>query len=144
MKSIYSFLIVIVLTVFSCSVEPQDIEYGQDACYYCEMTIVDKIHGAEIVTKKGKVYKFDATECMIYHIKENNKKDIALFLTNGFNEPEILIDAKKATYLISENVPSPMGANLSAFKVKENAEKVKDSKGGKLYNWEELLKKINK
>jgi copper chaperone NosL len=29
------------------------------------MTIVDKVHAAEIVTKKGKVCKFDATECMI-------------------------------------------------------------------------------
>ncbi|GAA4939308.1 hypothetical protein GCM10023314_09990 [Algibacter agarivorans] len=103
------------------------------------MTIVDKIHAAEIVTKKGKVYKFDATECMVNFLKEFDTSEIALFLSNNYTEPEALIDATKATFLISENIPSPMGAFLSAFKNKVDAEKTQAEKGGKLYTWEELL-----
>lgn len=137
-------LINLFLILSSCTIEPQAIEYGKDACFYCEMTIVDKIHGAEIVTKKGKVYKFDAAECMIYHIKETNPDEIALFLTNRFNKPEELIDATNATYLISENIPSPMGAYLSAFKLKQDAESVLAKKGGKLYTWKEILAKKSK
>ena len=42
--------------------------------------------------------------------------EVELYLTNNYTEPEVLIDATKAIFLISENVPSPMGAFLSAFK----------------------------
>ena len=41
------------------------------------MTIVDKVHAAEIVTQKGKVYKFDATECMINFMDEFDTSEIA-------------------------------------------------------------------
>ena len=124
---------------FSCNVSPNPIAYGSDGCHFCKMTIVDKIHAAEVVTKKGKVYKFDATECMINFINEFDTSKIAFYLSNNFTKPETLIDATKATFLISENIPSPMGAFLSAFKNKVDAEKVQSEKEGTLYNWNELL-----
>ena len=131
---------VIVFFIFSsCSNSPKPIAYGDDGCHYCKMTIVDKIHAAEIVTQKGKVYKFDATECMINFMEEFDTTEIALYLSNNYTTPESLIDATKATFLISENIPSPMGAFLSAFKDKADAEKMQSAKGGTLYNWNELL-----
>lgn len=129
--------------LWSCSIAPEPINYGQDGCHFCKMTIVDKVHAAEIVTTKGKVYKFDATECMINFMDEFETSNIELFLSNNYSTPEELIDSKEATFLISENVPSPMGAFLSAFKNKEDAVKLKDEKGGEIYTWEELLKKFN-
>ena len=123
----------------SCNVSPQAIDYGSDGCHFCKMTIVDKVHAAEIVTKKGKVYKFDATECMINFMNDFDASEIELYLSNNYTEPEQLIDAKKATFLISKNIPSPMGAYLSAFKNKADAEKMQSEKGGDLYSWEELL-----
>ncbi|HMC01086.1 MAG TPA: nitrous oxide reductase accessory protein NosL [Flavobacteriaceae bacterium] len=129
----------LLLLLLSCNVSPQAIDYGNDGCHYCKMTIVDKVHAAEIVTKKGKVYKFDATECMINFMKEFDTSEIELYLSNIYTEPEVLIDATKATFLISENIPSPMGAYLSAFKNKSGAEKVQNEKGGTLYTWNELL-----
>ena len=107
------------------------------------MTIVDKVHAAEIVTKKGKVYKFDATECMINFMNDFDASEIELYLSNNYTEPEQLIDAQKATFLISKNIPSPMGAYLSAFKNKADAEKMQSEKGGDLYSWEELLVHFN-
>tara|TARA_R110002012_G_scaffold319389_2_gene539772 strand:+ start:156060 stop:156386 length:327 start_codon:yes stop_codon:yes gene_type:complete len=103
------------------------------------MTIVDKVHAAEIVTKKGKVYKFDATECMVNFMNDFDNSEIQLYLTNHFNEPEVLIDATKATFLISKNVPSPMGAFLTAFKTKQEAEAVQTEQGGDIYTWDTLL-----
>lgn len=137
--SIYALL----LLFFGCNVSPQAIDYGNDGCYYCKMTIVDKVHAAEIVTKKAKVYTFDATECMLNFMKEFETSEIALYLSNDYSEPEALIDATKATFLISENIPSPMGAYLSAFKNKTEAEKIQATKGGKLYTWDELLTHLN-
>lgn len=132
-------IIIITLMFFSCNVSPQPIEYGSDGCHFCKMTIVDKVHAAEVVTKKGKVYKFDATECMVNFMEEFDTSEIALFLSNNYLEPESLIDATKATFLISENIPSPMGAFLSAFKTKDDAVKTQLEKDGDLYTWEELL-----
>jgi copper chaperone NosL len=108
------------------------------------MTIVDKVHAAEVVTKKGKVYKFDATECMVNFMDEFDTSQIALYLSNNYTEPEVLIDATQATFLISENVPSPMGAYLSAFRNMEDAKKVQTQKGGDLYTWDNLINHLKK
>jgi copper chaperone NosL len=134
--------LVVLGLLWSCNISPKPIEYGQDACHFCKMTIVDKIHAAEVVTAKGKVYKFDATECMINFLNEFDTSTIALYLSNNFTNPEELIDATQATFLISKNVPSPMGAFLSAFKNKEDAIKLQAKKDGEIYSWESLLKKF--
>lgn len=144
MQTLKHYLIIaLLLMLVSCNVSPQAIDYGSDGCHFCKMTIVDKVHAAEIVTKKGKVYKFDATECMINFMNDFDASEIELYLSNNYKEPEQLIDAQKATFLISKNIPSPMGAYLSAFKNKADAEKMQSEKGGDLYSWEELLVHFN-
>lgn len=136
-------LVALLLIFFSCNVAPKAIDYGNDGCHFCKMTIVDKVHAAEIVTKKGKVYKFDATECMVNFLNDFDTSEIALYLSNNYTEPETLIDATQATFLISKNIPSPMGAFLSAFKTKADAIKTQSDKGGSLYSWEELIAYLN-
>ena len=129
--------------VSSCTVEPQPIEYGKDACHFCKMNIVDQQHAAEIVTKKGKSFKYDAIECMLNEMNTRNKNEIALFLVNTYDVPSKLFDAKKTTYLISEAIKSPMGANLSAFKDKNIGILTQNEKGGDIYTWEELKIKFS-
>jgi len=144
MKTLKPIALIAVLLVFTaCQVKPEAIDYGNDGCYFCKMTIVDKVHAAEVVTTKGKVYKFDATECMVNFMNDFETNTIALYLSNDFNDPETLIDATQATFLISENVPSPMGAYLSAFKSFEEAQAVQKEKSGELYSWDELLEQLN-
>ena len=135
--------VVSLLVLTSCNIGPKAIVYGNDGCHFCKMTIVDKVHAAEIVTKKGKIYTFDATECMVNFQKEFDTLEIKLYLSNNYNEPEALIDATKATFLISKNIPSPMGAYLSAFKTKNEALMVQSEKGGTLYSWQELLNQLH-
>ncbi|QRM89857.1 hypothetical protein FG167_11655 [Lacinutrix sp. WUR7] len=130
---------ILFLSFISCNVSPKPIEYGSDGCHFCKMTIVDKVHAAEFVTKKGKAYKFDATECMVNYLDEFDTSEIELYLTNYFSKPETFTDATKATYLISKKIPSPMGAFLTAFKDRSQAEKIQTEKGGELYSWTELL-----
>jgi len=132
-------IIALLLLLFGCTASPKAIDYGNDGCHFCKMTIVDKVHAAEVVTKKGKVYKFDATECMINFLNEFDTSEIKFYLSNNYTEPEALIDATKATFLISKNIPSPMGAFLSAFKNKAEAEDTQKIKKGTLYTWQELL-----
>ncbi|UII80418.1 nitrous oxide reductase accessory protein NosL [Flagellimonas sp. CMM7] len=128
----------LMLLASSCTIGPKPINYGSDGCHFCKMTIVDKQHAAEFVTKKGKVFKFDAAECMMNHLSEIDETTVSLFLVNDYNTPGELIDATKATYLISKNIPSPMGEYLTAFEIKEIAEKAQADNEGELFTWEEL------
>jgi len=122
----------------SCNIGPEPINYGSDGCHYCSMTIVDKQHAAQFVTQKGKVFKFDATECMMNALKEIDKATVALYLVNDYDAPGELINATEATYLISDNIPSPMGEYLTAFKSREVAVRVHAANQGLLLSWTEL------
>ena len=139
LRTIISVLAIVVIFT-SCTIEPKPIAYGSDMCHSCQMAIVDPIHAAEIVTTKGKVFKFDASECMISYTETIGKEKISLFMTNCFEKPRELIDSQKAIYLVSKNLPSPMGAFLTAFQTKEEAEETKAKLGGKLYEWANLPK----
>ena len=140
------FILTLSLFVFiSCEVAPKDIDYGNDHCLNCDMTVVDKSHASQYVTKKGKAYMFDAVECMVMKInKENNEDSLAFILVADYENPGELVAAKTATYLISEKIKSPMGANLSAFGSKDTASKILKENGGQLYTWEELKDKLSK
>ena len=142
MISRFLFVAIALLVMVSCEVSPKPIDYGSDGCHFCSMTIVDRQHAAEIVTKKGKAFKFDAVECMMNHLKEIDVSTVELFLVNDFLDPGELINAKEATFLISKEIPSPMGEYLSAFRLRKEAEEIEAENNGKLYSWDELLPKF--
>lgn len=132
------------LILSSCKVEPEPINYGKDQCHFCKMNIVDKQHAAQMVTSKGKQFKYDAIECMVNELNKNgNIDDIAVLRVSDYGLG-VMTDAKTATYLISEKIKSPMGANLSAFSTKERAEEFKKENGGELFTWDQLLVKFAK
>ncbi|MBC8769785.1 nitrous oxide reductase accessory protein NosL [Arenibacter sp. BSSL-BM3] len=136
---IYRILIFLFLIfASSCRIGPQPIAYGSDGCHFCSMTIVDRQHAAEIVTDKGKVFKFDSSECMMNHVKDLDQREIALYLVNDFDRPGELIDATEATYLISNRLPSPMGEFLTAFKDEKAAVEALMIYEGDLMSWEQL------
>lgn len=132
------YLLLMMLLAVACSPKPQPIDYGSDSCDFCRMTIVDQQHAAELVTAKGRVYKFDAIECMMDYVQEQEAVDFAFYLVNDYLNPGQLLDANGCTFLISPNIPSPMGAFLSAFERAEEAAQVHQEKEGQLYSWEEL------
>jgi copper chaperone NosL len=103
------------------------------------MTIVDRQHAAEIVTQKGKIFKFDAVECMVNAREEIGADNIAQYLCNTYDAPGELTDATTASFLVSKAIPSPMGANLTAFSEAEAAKRTMDEFNGSLYNWNSLL-----
>jgi copper chaperone NosL len=138
------FYIVLALLFVSCAVEPKPIQFGVDACHYCKMTIVDRQHAAQFVTEKGRAYSFDAIECMLHEDAENNEQPVALYLITDFNNPGTLIDATTATYLVSPELPSPMGANLSGFASEVEAEGIQEEYSGSLFDWEAIQKELVK
>lgn len=123
--------------VSACTPKPQEIAFGEDACHSCLMSIVDTRHAAQLVTEKGRSYKFDAIECMVDYLNKQEPTDYAFVLVSDY-ESGILIDAEDATYLITSAIPSPMGAFLSALDHSESARALQKSKGGQLCSWKDL------
>ncbi len=122
----------------ACQPSPKPIEYGSDMCDFCKMTIVDHQHAAEAVTAKGKVFKFDAIECLSNFMEQESKTEYSFLLVNDYHAPKELIDAKTSFYLISKNLPSPMGAFLTAFNSKAAAMEIQKAKEGEVFEWENL------
>jgi len=143
MKQLNAILLLICILLAACSRGPEPIQYGKESCAHCKMTIMDKHFAAELVTGKGKVYKFDGIECMAAFLKQNpaiTNDAASTFLINDFAHPGIFSDARKAWFLHDASVASPMGANLSAFVNRGTAEDAKHDPAASIFDWPTLLK----
>lgn len=136
------FLLTSLGTFSGCSSGPKPIKFGQDACDFCKMTIADKKFGGEIVTSKGKTFKFDDINCirdyMATDIFKGEDPDVYLVDYNGTGN---LISTKTAFLVQSEELHGPMGGNIVAV---ENAQQQKDLKAKAGYTsitWSEWIKK---
>lgn len=141
MKKILTLFSLCGILLGSCSdPKPQKINFGHEECDHCRMTIMEPHFAAELVTKTGKALKYDSAECMLSHMvaQPELKEKAALLLVSDYNA-QTFTDATKATFLISENLPSPMGANLSAYPNKADAEFMREQKEGQLFSWEEIF-----
>lgn len=108
-------IITIASVLASCAIEPEPINFGEDACVYCKMTIADPKFGAELVSEKGRVYKFDAIECMVPYIKENPNPGFKHVMAIAYDQPAILANVDSLFFVQNGNFKSPMGKNLAAF-----------------------------
>jgi copper chaperone NosL len=134
-------VLIILLAAFTygCTVEPEPLVYGTDVCYTCKMTLMDEKFGAEIVTNKGKVYKFDDINCMLgfYHSDFEEQGNIAHLLVIDFAQPNQLIDATNSWYLKSELIRSPMASGIAAFATEEEYSQYKKEWKAILMSWGE-------
>lgn len=129
------------MSLCACSIGPEPIRYGQDECFNCKMTLTDKRFGAEIVTDKGKIYKFDDLNCLVNFLKEGTvaEANIAQIVAVDFKKTGSFVDAQQAFFLQNEAIKSPMRADVASFADKNDLEAVKaEVGGGKEMTWEEL------
>ena len=124
----------------SCNVAFDPISYGHDACTHCKMTIIDKRYAAEILTKKGKAYKFDDIACLINYIKENSlpESELTVYVADYNNPDSKFLDAHQVVYLHNEIFKSPMNGSIAAFAKAANARPLQDSLHTNLLKWENL------
>ncbi|HLT73559.1 MAG TPA: nitrous oxide reductase accessory protein NosL [Ohtaekwangia sp.] len=142
MKHYASPLLIAFITFMSaCTPEPEPLVYGEDACQHCKMVLMDQKFGAEIVTTKGKVYKFDDVNCMISFINENIKddRDIQYKLVTQFNKPGELTDAGTAFYVKASSIKSPMASQVAAFGDYEEMKQHSRELKGIYLTWGELV-----
>jgi len=147
-KKFSSTAIVTMITIFtstlfsSCNTGPEALKYGSDNCFSCKMTISDIRFGAEIVTKKGRVYKFDDSFCMIAYLKtkELASSEIKHIYMTNFTGTHQLIDVDEAVMLQSDQLRGPMGGNIAAADQIDSINKMKDKFPGNHLLWSEIIK----
>ncbi len=127
------------LLLFSCNQRgPVPIKLHKDACDFCKMTIADGRFAAELITDKGKVFKFDDLSCMIRFSKENKNQVYTQKYVNDYTKNNILIDAESALFIYSPNVRSPMHGDVAAFVQQEDAGKYSKMWNAPILKWNRL------
>lgn len=137
--------IVFVISFFSCMrrQQPEPIHYGVESCDFCRMTIVDPKWGAEIITDKGKVYKFDVVECMIaYYYTKIDTNKVRSMWTVDFASPGQFIDARQACFIRTLQFPSPMGLNAISLKTYIDSTKIGLEGNYEKLNWWGVVEKV--
>jgi copper chaperone NosL len=124
----------------SCSTKPEAIQVGRDNCSFCKMTVSDKRFGAELVTQKGKVYKFDDIHCLVafLHAENGVKKDKAAIYFTDFSNGHALINEGNTVFCKSDLLKTPMGGNIAAFSNTDSMKKAAAQYSGSKVLWEEI------
>ncbi|HEX7366450.1 MAG TPA: nitrous oxide reductase accessory protein NosL [Pelobium sp.] len=138
---IYSSLLI--LLIAACGkTEPEAIIYGKDVCEHCKMVIADEKYGAEIITNKGKIFKFDSAECLMDLVSEQGKVDTsgAQLLVINFAKPATFIDGRTAFYLKDKQYQSPMGGNIAPFNNEMLADNNQLSSDAEILTFNEAVK----
>ena len=102
---------------------PKEIAVGKDQCENCKMTITDTKYATQLVTEKGRNYKFDDISCLKDYENSNtetatNAKEYVVDFPSGK-----FIEATTATFIKGGEIKSPMGGNTQAYTDKAAAKK---------------------
>lgn len=125
----------------ACTPKSEPIVAGEDMCAECKMTIADTKFGAELVTKKGKVYKFDDVRCIAVFLKDRKVElpDVHQTLFVNYENPQQFVNVSSAEFVLSSKLRSPMNGNAAAFASRQAAEnKAAQLEGSKVTNWSTL------
>lgn len=136
-----SLTILVFTIVFNSSCinkEAQPIQLNIDNCDYCKMTIADGRFGAEVITQKGRVYKFDDISCLDRYVKENKALSFIAKYVSDYATPTVLIPVEKAFYVKHEEIKSPMGGNIAAFSDNKQALKFAEKIAASVIDWTKL------
>lgn len=130
-----------IVALHSCSVKPTPFQYGKDLCDDCKMTIIEPKFGGEIITNKGKVFKFDDAHCLSHFIHTGTVKetDVAQTVFVDYDNNNNFLDVTSSYFVVSPHLKSPMNSNAAAFATKEKAAAKAAETGGQIKTWNEVL-----
>jgi copper chaperone NosL len=105
------------------------------------MTIADGKYAAEVITEKGRVYKFDDIMCMVHYGKENSNTKMAAYYVNDYTQDNVLIPAKTAFFISGGTIQSPMRGGIIAFSSENDTKEFGIKLKAKPVTWEAVITK---
>jgi copper chaperone NosL len=138
--------LIVLSLISSCTKSPEPIDFGKEECALCKMIITDQKYGSEIISDKGKIYKFDAVECMGKYINDGKigQSEISSVWAVDFSNPGQFVDVEKAFFLRSPSLPSPMAMNFTTFSDKAKRDAARKEHPGDILDWKQVLNVIKK
>lgn len=139
-KVVAALLLIIFAT--GCNSGPQPISLGKDKCSYCKMPISDARFGAEIVSDKGKIFKFDDSRCIVGFLNEGKikKEEAEEIYFSNYYKPHQLLALEEVTFYQSPALKSPMNGNIAALNHKDSLESILKNFLGNEISWEDMQK----
>ncbi|MFT3747263.1 MAG: nitrous oxide reductase accessory protein NosL [Agriterribacter sp.] len=137
----YATTVVLFILLFSsCNTGPEAITAGRDNCSHCKMSISDIKYAAEIVTQKGKIYKFDDITCLVSFIKDKavDEKDVQQVYLSDFSAPHNLVTSGEAFLLKGGSIHAPMNGDIVAFANKDSLAKMVSQLGAAEVTWQQV------
>lgn len=125
------------MLISSCSSNPEKLQAGKDNCDFCKMAVSDIRFGGEIITRAGRIYKFDDLHCLRSFLEKGivpSAKIERTVLVN-FDKPDSFIDISNAALLVSDAVRTPMASHTAAFGSASAAEQNRLSDDDKITDW---------
>jgi copper chaperone NosL len=101
------------------------------------MTISNSQYAAQLITDKGRIYKFDDFSCMIQYAKENSALPNRLFV-NDYVTPNKFISVEQAFFLKGGTIHGPMGGKAIAFSTQAGANSYKAKMSASQTSWSAL------
>lgn len=136
----FSVIIFLLLAISCDKKDSEPIKLNVDSCNFCKMKIADGKFGAELITEKGRVYKFDDLHCMVSFSKSDDKINAKYYYVNDFNQSNVLISAESTFYAQGGKIRSPMMGNFIATKTNSEVEKLAAEYDAKIISWSEIMK----
>ena len=132
--------IVVVAAFFSaCGPNgPKPIKLNVDHCDFCKMAISNGQFAGEVITEKGRYYKFDDAACMVRYVKENNSVEYASVFISNYLDANSLMPAKDSFFLKGGSISSPMRGDAAAFSSEKDAQAYAGKLGAAPMTWDEL------
>ncbi len=129
-----------VFTLVGCNKGPEAIRVGKDNCASCRMTIEDPRFGAELITSRGVVYKFDDIHCLQDFLGKTEPKQAAgaKIYFSDFCNSHNLVEAQLSWLLKSQDLRCPMDGHLAAFSNTDSLKVALDVYHGEIVKWTNL------
>lgn len=145
-KKSFIILLSLVLLLVACAqgeaeARPPDIRYGETICEQCTMIISDARFAAgyafEISPGRYESVAFDDIGDMLVSASEHPERAITAWYVHDY-ESQGWLDATRATYTLSAELPTPMGHGVAAHADRAAAERMAAALNGRVFDWNDL------
>lgn len=105
------------------------------------MTISDNRFGAEVISKQGRIFKFDDMHCVKGFLDDEilPKDNVHSVWLIDFKGSEKLIQAENSFLIQNEELRSPMGGNIATFETENELKEYQNAYSGTEIKWEDFL-----
>ena len=99
---------------------PTQIRYGEETCAFCGMLISEERFAASLTTVTGETEAFDDVGCLLRALTRPDRSGARVWVHDYRSER--WLEAPRAVFVHSDDVPTPMGGGFAAFSTQEAAE----------------------